>query len=87
MPIELPDRISAYAIATEGDLGCVAIKQVRDSKLCMFWVATVYEQMVCPEGRELYCATPKEAFENASLFVEQCAAIVSERRVSGEKRG
>lgn len=75
----LGDRVEAYAMAATDDLGCTPLKQVRNGKLCLFWVGTVYGQMVAPEGRDLYCETPAAALDNAIAFVDQCASIVSDR--------
>lgn len=74
----IPDKIGAYAMALPGDISATWIKQVRDGKLCHFFVGTVYGCMVATE-QGTYFDTLDDARHNAGVFVEQCAAIQRKR--------
>lgn len=78
-----PDKIEIYAAALQSDINYERFQQVVDGKLKTYWIGTVYGGGVATE-RGYKFATPEEAWENASAFVERCAEIVSERRTGGD---
>lgn len=73
------DRVEAYAMALDGDIGAERFKQVVNSRLETYWIGTVYGNGVATE-RGYKFSTSQEAWDNASHFVERCAEIVSARK-------
>ena len=74
-----PDKIEIYAAALQSDINSERFQQVVNGKLETYWIGTVYSCGVATE-RGYKFSTPKEAWENASAFVESCAEILSERK-------
>lgn len=79
MTYQLPDKIEMYATAIDSDISTERFQQVVNSKLETFWIGTVYGGGVATAKGHKF-KTPQEAWDNASEFIEQCAAIASERR-------
>lgn len=74
----MTDRIAAYAMALDCDINTEQFKVVENGKLQTYWIGTVYGLGVATDKGYKF-KTPQEAWDNASLFIEQCAEIVSER--------
>ena len=74
----MTDLINAYAMALDRDINTERFKVVEDGKIKTYWIGTVYGFGVATENGYKF-STPGEARDNASLFIEQCATIVSER--------
>lgn len=79
MTYQPPDKIEMYAAALDSDINTERFQQVVNGKLETFWMGTVYGGGVATAKGHKF-KTPQEAWDNASEFIEQCAAIVSERR-------
>lgn len=74
----MTDKIAAYAMALESDINTERFQVVENSKLQTYWIGTVYGGWVATDAGYKF-KTPEEAWDNAGKFIEQCAAIVSDR--------
>lgn len=74
----MTDKIAAYAMALQSDINTERFQVVENSKLETYWIGTVYGGGVATDAGYKF-KTPTEAWDNASLFIEKCAEIVSER--------
>jgi hypothetical protein len=72
------DKIFAYSIALQSDINTERFQIVENGKLQTYWIGTVYGGGVATDAGFKF-KTPEEAWYNASLFVEECAEIASER--------
>ena len=74
----MTDKTAVYAMALQSDINTERFQVVENSKLQTYWIGTVYGGGVATAAGYKF-KTPEDAWENASLFIEQCADIVSER--------
>ena len=72
------DKINAYAMALQSDINTERFQVVESGKMQTYWIGTVYGGGVATEVGYKF-KSPEEAWDNASLFIEKCAEIVSER--------
>ncbi|MNT14600.1 hypothetical protein D3C72_1496140 [compost metagenome] len=73
------DKVSAYAMALDSDIGAERYQVVEGGKLVHYWMGTVYGRGVSADEGGHKCLTKYDALRQASRFIEQCSAIVSER--------
>lgn len=73
------DKVSAYAMALDSDIGAERYQVVDGGKLVHYWMGTVYGCCVSAEDGGHKCLTKYDALQQARRFIERCAAIVSER--------
>ena len=73
------DKLSAYAMALDSDIGAERYEVVEGGKLIHYWMGTVYGRGVSADEDGHKCLTKYDALQQASRFIDQCAAIVSER--------
>ena len=85
--MKLPDKIEMYAAALDSDISAERFQRVENGKLMTYFHGTVYGMGVATDERGHAFATFKEAHENACLFVEKCAEIVSKRAAMRRAQG
>lgn len=85
--MKMPDKIEMYAAALDSDISAERFQRVENGKLMTYFHGTVYGMGVATDERGHAFATFEEAHENACLFVEKCAEIVSKRAAMRRAQG
>lgn len=85
--MNLPDKIEMYAAALDADISAERFHCVENGKLMTYFHGTVYGMEIATDERGHAFATFEEAHENACLFVEKCAEIVSKRAAMRRAQG
>ncbi len=85
--MKLPDKIEMYAAALDSDISAERCQRVENGKRKTYFHGTVYGMGVATDERGHAFATFEEAHENACLFVEKCAEIVSKRAAMRRAQG
>ena len=80
---EMRRKLRAYAMATPDDIGVTDGDLVVDGEFRRGYSGTVYGCMVGTATYGRRFATKAEARRNAEIFVEECAAIVSDWHARG----